>query len=98
VDLPSGLTALAMSGSGWSCAVATETCTRGRTLSAGERSDLTLEVAVARDAPQRMQTLIQAAGGGAAPAARLDTADQDNVVSNGGEQVDPTYITRTAGG
>jgi hypothetical protein len=97
-ELPGGLTALALSGTGWSCTVATATCTLpdGVTLGAGESGHITLEVAVSRDAPQSMQTLIQATGGGEVPAASLDTADHYDVVSNGGEQVDPTYIT--AGG
>ena len=100
IELPGGLTALALSGPGWSCTVAAATCTSkdGVTLGAGERGHITLEVAVSRDAPQSMQTLIQATGGGEVPAASLDTADHNGVVSNGGEQVDPTYITATAGG
>jgi len=94
-DLPAGLTALAMSGTGWSCRVTTATCTTGHgvTLGAGAQSQITLRVAVSAQAPPSMQTFLQATGGGAVPAAGLDEANQYNVVSNGGWYVDPTYIT-----
>ena len=50
--LPAGLTATAISGSGWSCTLATLTCTRSDALAAGASyPDITLTVDVANNAP-----------------------------------------------
>jgi hypothetical protein len=48
---------------------------------------------LAPDAAQSLAVLLQAAGGGQIPPAALDTANQNNQVSNDGEQVDQTAIT-----
>ena len=52
-----------------------------------------LRVAVSRSAPQYVSTVVQADGGGAVPAAGLDTGNLNGVVLNGGAEVIPTYIT-----
>jgi hypothetical protein len=93
-DLPGGLTAVSMSGAGWTCRLATTTCTlAGGPLAAGAQSRLVLTVAVAGDAPQSIPVTLQATGGGQIPAAGLDTNDLYGVISNGGAKVDQTYIT-----
>jgi len=91
VDLPSGLRALSMSGSGWSCTVATATCSIDA-LAAGQQSSIILTVAVSADAPPSLQTLMQASGGGEVPAAGLDENNDYSTVGNGGAYVDPTYV------
>jgi exo-1,4-beta-D-glucosaminidase len=93
--LPSGLTALSIAaGDGWTCQVATVTCTTkpGVRLAAGERDQVTVRVAVRTDASPSVQTLLQAAGGGALPAAAIDENNDYSGVSNGGEYLVPTYI------
>ena len=94
-DLPAGLTPESItSGSGWSCSLATATCTTrpGVHLAAGEQARITLEVAVPADAPPSVDTLLEATGGGAVPAAAIDEDNDYSVVSNGGEYMTPTYI------
>jgi hypothetical protein len=92
--VPAGLTALSMSGSGWSCQAATATCTlTGGPLAAGASSHVTLKVAVSRNAPSSVPVALQVTGGGEVPAAALDTSDHASTVSNGGEQIVLTYIT-----
>ena len=95
VDLPGGLTALSMSGPGWSCQTATASCSTGSgvTLAAGAHSDITLMVAVSGNAPSSLLTFMQASGGGAAGPAGLDENNDYDVVSNGGAYADPTYVT-----
>jgi exo-1,4-beta-D-glucosaminidase len=95
VDLPGGLTAKSITaGSGWACAVATLSCTTksGVHLAAGEQDQITVNVAVSGDAPPSAQTLVEASGGGALPAAAIDENNDYSVVANGGEYVVPTYI------
>ncbi|MBV9381753.1 MAG: hypothetical protein JOY82_18540 [Streptosporangiaceae bacterium] len=95
-SLPAGLTVTSIrAGSGWSCTVATAACTTndGVRLAAGERDRITLEVAVAGDAPAYAGTFLQASGGGEVPAAAIDENNDYSTVSNGGEFVAPTYIT-----
>jgi uncharacterized repeat protein (TIGR01451 family) len=78
--LPAGLTAMAMSGTGWSCTLGTLTCTRNDVLAANSSySDITLTVNVANDATTPLTNTATVAGGG-----ELDT-------SNDGAS-DPTVI------
>jgi hypothetical protein len=95
VDLPAGLSALSMSGPGWSCQTASASCSTGSgvTLAAGAQSSITLKVGVSGNAPSSLQTFMQASGGGAVAAAGLDQNNDYNVVSNGGAYADPTYVT-----
>lgn len=81
--LPTGLTATGMSGSGWSCSVASLTCTRSDVLAAGASySPITLTVNVASNAPLSVINTAVVSGGGDA-----------NSVNN--TSTDPTAITPT---
>ncbi|HET7018042.1 MAG TPA: hypothetical protein VFI65_29255, partial [Streptosporangiaceae bacterium] len=93
-DLAPGLTAVSESGPGWTCHVATATCSTnpGVTLAAGAQSQITLTVTVTAGAPMSAQTLIQASGGGAISAAEIDETNHYNIVATGGVYVDPTYL------
>ncbi len=93
-DLPAGLRALSMSGAGWSCSVATVTCSTnaGVSLAAGQQASITLTVRVSGDAPPSLQTFMQASGGGQVPPAALDENNDYSTVSNGGMYVDATYV------
>jgi exo-1,4-beta-D-glucosaminidase len=95
-SLPGGLTAESITGgSGWSCRVATATCTTrpGVHLAAGEQARITVVVAVSADALASADTLLAASGGGAVPVAAIDENNDYSLVSNGGEYMTPTYIT-----
>jgi exo-1,4-beta-D-glucosaminidase len=94
VSLPAGVQALSMAGSGWSCTLATATCTTsgGVSLAAGQQDHITLTVGVSAAVPPDLQTFMQASGGGEIPAAGLDENNDYNVVGNGGEFTDPTYV------
>jgi hypothetical protein len=63
--LPVGLTATAMSGDGWSCVLATLTCTRSDALGVGSRYPaITLTVSVAPSAAGSLVNTATVAGGG----------------------------------
>ena len=63
--LPAGLTATALSGSGWSCTLGTLTCTRSDVLAAGASYPaITLTVNVANDAPVSLTNTATVSGGG----------------------------------
>jgi len=97
--LPAGLTARSITaGGGWTCDVATLTCTTksGVHLAAGEQDQITVNVAVSADAPASAQALLQASGGGAVPAAAIDENNDYSGVGNGGEYVVPAYIAPRA--
>jgi uncharacterized repeat protein (TIGR01451 family) len=83
--LPTGLTATAFSGSGWSCSLTpTLSCSRGDALAAGATYPaMTLAVSVAANAPASVTNSATAAGGG----------------TTGNKTVnDPTTITGATGG
>jgi choice-of-anchor C domain-containing protein len=83
--LPSGLSATAISGGGWSCVLATLTCTRSDVLSASlSYPDITLTVTVANNAPASVTNTVTVAGGG-----EINTGN--NFAS------DPTAIIQIAG-
>ena len=64
-QLPAGLTATAMSGTGWSCTLGTLTCTRNDALAGGTAFPaITLTVNVAADAPSQVVNTASVAGGG----------------------------------
>lgn len=82
-DLPAGLTATAISGTGWSCTLGTLTCTRSDALAAGASYPaITLTVNVAGNAAASVTNTAIVSGGG-----ELNTAN--NTAS------DPTPITST---
>src|SRR6185503_1093198 len=63
--LPAGLTATAISGSGWTCVLGTLTCTRSSGLSAGSNyPTITLTVNVASNAPASVTNSVSVSGGG----------------------------------
>ena len=63
--LPASLTAVALSGDGWTCDLSTLTCTRNDALAAGSAYPaITLTVEVAADAPGTVTSVSTVAGGG----------------------------------
>src|SRR5438046_5268688 len=64
--LPSGLTATAIGGTGWTCAFgSTSSCTRSDALASGSSyPDITLTVTVANNAPANITNNVTVAGGG----------------------------------
>src|SRR5262249_24980761 len=73
---PSGLTATAISGTGWACTLATLTCTRSDALAAGAAyPSITLTVNVAANAPSSVTNVATVSGG-----SELNTAN--NTASN----------------
>jgi uncharacterized delta-60 repeat protein/uncharacterized repeat protein (TIGR01451 family) len=63
--LPTGLTASSISGSGWTCTLATLTCTRSDALAAGNSyPPITLTVNVAANAPAQVTNTSTVTGGG----------------------------------
>lgn len=84
--LPSSLTATAISGTGWSCTLATRTCTRTDALGAGlNYPPITLTVTVAANAPSSVTNSATVSGGG-------ETNSMNNSAS------DPTTIAPSNGG
>ena len=82
--LPAGLTATAISGSGWNCSLNTLTCTRSDALAAGSSyPSITLTVDVASNAPASVTNSATVSGGG-------ETNTGNNSAS------DPTTITTAA--
>ncbi|MDB6021306.1 MAG: Nuclease [Pedosphaera sp.] len=83
--LPAGLTATAISGSGWTTNLATLTCTRSDSLAAGASyPPITITVSVATNAPALVTNAATVSGGG--------DANVDNNVAN-----DPTAINTPGG-
>lgn len=81
--LPAGLTATAISGTGWSCTLGTLTCTRSDVLNPGASyAPVTLTVDVSASAPASVTNTATVAGGG-------DVNPANNTAS------DPTTITPT---
>jgi exo-1,4-beta-D-glucosaminidase len=92
VDLPSGLTPVAVRApGGWSCTLTACTTGSGVSLAAGASAQITVQVAVARDAPLSAETQMQATGG-EIPAAAIDEDNDYSTSDNGGEFTEPTYI------
>jgi uncharacterized repeat protein (TIGR01451 family) len=80
--LPAGLTATSISGAGWSCSLATLTCTRADALAAGTSyPPIAMAVVVAADAPSSITNVASVAGGGDANAANNASADAVTVRS-----------------
>ena len=84
--LPAGLTATAISGTGWAATLGTLTCTRSDALAAGATyPGITVTVSVSTNAPASVTNTATVSGGG-------DT----NLVNNTAN--DPTTITSSGGG
>ena len=80
--LPSGLTATSLTGTGWSCTLATLTCTRSDALApSASHPEIALNVDVASNAAASVTNSVTVAGGGD---------------SGGGSATDPTTITAIA--
>jgi uncharacterized repeat protein (TIGR01451 family) len=97
-SLPSGLTATAMSGSGWSCTQPGGPCTRSDALAAGSNyPTLTLTVNVAGNAPPSVTNTATVAGGGETNTGN-NTASDATIINPAGTTVDPRRIgVRTTG-
>ncbi len=92
--LPAGLTATAMSGAGWTCALATLSCTRSDVLAAGASySPITLTVNVAGTAAASITNTATVSGGGELNTANNTASDPATVV-----QVADLTITKTHAG
>src|SRR5271165_6762071 len=62
--LPTGLTATAISGAGWTCTLGTLSCTRSDVLTPGGNYPLTVTVNVASNAPASVTNTATVSGGG----------------------------------
>ena len=79
--LPSGLTATALAGTGWTCVVTTLTCTRSDALAAGATYPvITLTVNVASNAPSSVTNAATVSGGGETNTANDTATDVTTIV------------------
>jgi uncharacterized repeat protein (TIGR01451 family) len=79
--LPAGLTATALNGTGWTCTVATTTCTRADALAAGgSYPPITVTVNVANNAAASVTNTVTVSGGGDANAANNSASDATTIV------------------
>jgi len=80
--LPAGLSATGMSGTGWSCSVATLTCTRSDALAAGASYPaITLAVDVDPSAPASLTNAAAVSGGGETNTANDSASDPTTVTA-----------------
>ncbi|HEV7681828.1 MAG TPA: hypothetical protein VGO68_06875 [Pyrinomonadaceae bacterium] len=107
--LPAGLTATAISGTGWSCALGTLTCTRSDALIAGSSYPvITVTVNVALSAPATVTNSVSVSGGGQTNTTNDTASDLTNInaaappsiglvksVSPGGTQIPGTDLLYT---
>jgi uncharacterized repeat protein (TIGR01451 family) len=85
--LPVGLTATAISGTGWGCILGTLTCTRSDVLAAsGSYPAITLTVTVANNAPASVTNSVTVSGGGEINSGN-DTASDNTTVGVGPDLV-----------
>ncbi len=92
--LPTGLTAAAISGSGWSCSLGTLTCTRSDALAVGAGYPaITLTVNVATTAPSSVINRATVSGGGEANTANNTASDAATV-----NQVADLTVTKSHAG
>ena len=81
--LPSGLTATAMTGQGWSCTLSSLTCTRSDSLAASASYPaIALTVSVSQNAPSSVTNLVTVSGGSAIGATGGDPTNITPVVLN----------------
>jgi uncharacterized repeat protein (TIGR01451 family) len=82
--LPTGLTPTAISGTGWSCTLATITCTRSDVLAAGASYPaITLTVNVASNAPISVTNAATVSGGGETNAGNDQATDATTIEASG---------------
>ena len=80
--LPGGLTATAITGTGWACTLGTLTCTRSDALAAGTNYPaVTLVVTVASTAPASVTNQATVSGGGETNAANNTASDPTTITS-----------------
>lgn len=80
--LPAGLTATAIAGTGWSCTLATLTCTRSDALAAGASYPaITLTVSVAANAAAQVTNQAAVAGGGETNTANNSASDATTITA-----------------
>jgi uncharacterized repeat protein (TIGR01451 family) len=92
--LPSGLTAAAIAGTGWTCTVATLTCARLDVLApATSYPAITVTVNVASDAPLSLTNVVNVTGGGAPPTSANTGSD---VVTVGGGVIQVPALSQWA--
>ncbi len=83
--LPAGLTATAISGAGWTCTLATLTCTRSNALAGGASYPaITLTVNVSASAPGSVTNVATVSGGGETNTANNTASDPTTVIPVGG--------------
>jgi uncharacterized repeat protein (TIGR01451 family) len=93
--LPAGITATAITGTGWTRNLATRTCTRSDVLAAGySYPPITVTVSVAANALSTVTNSVQVAGGGDTSPANNAATDVTTIVPAAA----PTAITGTANG
>ncbi len=91
--LPTGMTATAISGTGWNCTLGTLTCTRSDALSASSSyPDLTLTVTVAGNATASLTNSVNVSGGGESNTSN-DSASDPTTVSTQGQTETTTTLT-----
>lgn len=79
--LPSGLTATAMAGSGWTCTLSNLTCTRGDALAASAAyPDVTLTVSVTATSPTTVTNTAIVSGGGEVNGSNNTATDPTTIV------------------
>jgi uncharacterized repeat protein (TIGR01451 family) len=94
--LPTGLSATAITGSGWTCTLATLTCTRSDALAAGANyPDITLTVNVAGNAPSSVTNSATVSGGGETNTSNDSASDVTGIVSAAGPPVSDDFNNTT---
>src|SRR5438128_2132930 len=89
--LPTGLTATAITGSGWSCTLAPLTCTRSEALAGGASYPvITLTVNVASDAPASVTNTVTVSSGGDTNAGN-NTANDTTIINRADMTITKTH-------
>ncbi|MEO5625266.1 MAG: S8 family serine peptidase [Dokdonella sp.] len=98
--LPAGLTATAISGTGWTCTIVNLTCTRNTALAAGSYyPSITVTVTVSTSAPSSLTNAVTVSGGGDSLAANNSASDVTTTVACTSATCGPDLtITKTHAG
>src|SRR5262249_13809923 len=96
-SLPSGLTATALSGTGWACTLATLSCTRGDALAASASyPPITLTVSVANNAPASVTNTAAVGGGGEVNTVNDSASDVTTIAPDTQPPTAPGILIATA--
>ena len=96
--LPSSLSATALVGTGWTCTLATLTCTRSDALGPGASYPaITLTVSVANDAPASVTNTAAVSGGGDTYGGNNAASDVTSIIPSGGGSTDTQPPTAPGG-